>query len=66
MVPTIAGQFSGLVESVTFKGVHYEMIVDSCGIKWMIHSTHAEEVGSMVGMSVEPNDIHIMHKMEEE
>jgi spermidine/putrescine transport system ATP-binding protein len=66
VVPTIAGQFSGLVESVTFKGVHYEMIVDSCGIKWMIHSTHAEEVGSMVGMSVEPNDIHIMHKMEEE
>jgi len=66
VVPTITGQFSGLVESVTFKGVHYEMIVDSCGIKWMIHSTHAEEVGSMVGMSVEPNDIHIMHKMEEE
>ena len=66
VVPTIAGQFSGLVESVTFKGVHYEMIIDSCGIKWMIHSTHAEEVGSMVGMSVEPNDIHIMHKMEEE
>ena len=66
VVPTIAGQFSGLVESVTFKGVHYEMIVDSCGLKWMIHSTHAEEVGSMVGMSVEPNDIHIMHKMEEE
>ncbi len=66
VVPTIAGQFSGMVESVIFKGVHYEMIVDSCGIKWMIHSTHAEEVGAMVGMLVEPNDIHIMHKMEEE
>ncbi|MBR5559759.1 MAG: ABC transporter ATP-binding protein [Oscillospiraceae bacterium] len=66
IVPSITGQFSGLVESVTFKGVHYEMIVDACGYKWMIHSTHAEEVGSMVGMSVEPNDIHIMHKMEEE
>jgi len=66
VVPSITGQFSGLVESVTFKGVHYEMIVDACGYKWMIHSTHAEEVGSMVGMSVEPNDIHIMHKMEEE
>ena len=66
VVPTISGQFSGVVESVTFKGVHYEMIVDSCGIKWMIHSTQAEEVGSMVGMCVEPNDIHIMHKMEEE
>ncbi|MBP1558301.1 MAG: ABC transporter ATP-binding protein [Oscillospiraceae bacterium] len=66
VVPSISGQFSGVVESVTFKGVHYEMIVDSCGIKWMIHSTHAEEVGSLVGMCVEPNDIHIMHKMEEE
>ena len=66
VVPSIAGHFSGVVESVTFKGVHYEMIVDSCGYKWMIHSTHAEEIGSMVGLAVDPNDIHIMHKMEEE
>ncbi len=65
IIPAIAGQFSGTVESVTFKGVHYEMIVNACGYKWTIHSTQAQEIGSLVGMEVEPNDIHIMHKMEE-
>ena len=66
VVPSIAGQIAGVVESVIFKGVHYEMIVDACGYKWMIHSTQAQEIGSMVGMEITPNDIHIMHKMEAE
>ena len=35
---------TGFVESVTFKGVHYEMIVDSYDTKWKIHSTKAAEV----------------------
>lgn len=64
IVPQIAAQFSGIVESVTFKGVHYEMIVSSCGYEWMIHSTQCEEVGTLIGMSITPEDIHIMKKME--
>ena len=48
VVPSIAGQIAGVVESVIFKGVHYEMIVDACGYKWMIHSTQAQEIGSMI------------------
>ncbi len=52
----------GTVETVTFKGVHYEIIVDSFGNKWKIHSTKAVEPGTFVGMSLTPEDIHIMHK----
>lgn len=57
---------SGVVESVTFKGVHFEMIVDAHGYKWMIHSTRSEQPGAFIGMEVAPFDIHIMHKMEVE
>ena len=57
---------TGVVESVIFKGVHYEMIVDAHGYKWMVHSTTFEEPGTFVGMEVRPFDIHIMHKMEVE
>ena len=52
----------GTVETVTFKGVHYEIIVDSFGVKWKIHSTKSVEPGSFIGMSLTPEDIHIMHK----
>ena len=53
---------SGVVESVIFKGVHFEMIVDAHGYKWMIHSTRSEQPGAFIGMEVAPFDIHIMHK----
>ncbi len=52
----------GTVETVTFKGVHFEIIVDSFGTKWKIHSTKSAEPGSFIGMSLTPEDIHIMHK----
>ncbi len=60
------GDFSGVVESVTFKGVHYEMIVKAPDFDWMIHSTIMKEVGSQIGMTVLPENIHIMKKMKEE
>jgi len=53
---------SGVVKSVTFKGVHFEMVVESRGIVWIIHSTEMVEVGSTVGMALNPNDIHIMKR----
>ena len=55
---------TGFVESVTFKGVHYEMIVDSYDMKWIIHSTKSAEEGSFVGLDITPEDIHIMRKSE--
>ena len=55
---------SGVVESVVFKGVHYEITVDAHGYKWLIHSTLSQEVGALIGMNVKPFDIHIRKKME--
>ena len=53
----------GKVSSVTFKGVHYEMEIDADGFRWLVHSTKAAEAGSVVGMTLDPYDIHIMHKL---
>ena len=57
-------KISGVVRSVTFKGVHYEMVIDTSDFSWLVHSTKAAEVGSEVGINFGPDDIHIMHKME--
>ena len=56
-------KLQGVVKSVTFIGVHYEMIVQAAGIDWLVHSTLMEPVGSNVGMLVAPMDIHIMKKV---
>jgi len=56
------GQLSGIVESLIFKGVHYEMMVDTGSMRWKVHSTTMQPVGSRVGMSIVPFNIHIMHK----
>ena len=59
------GLLQGVVESIVFKGVHYEMMVRTQFFTFMVHSTMAEAVGKTVGLSVIPFDIHIMHKSEE-
>ncbi|MBQ1302013.1 MAG: ABC transporter ATP-binding protein [Firmicutes bacterium] len=66
MVSVEEGQIKGKVESITFKGVHFEIIMDGHGYKWMIHSTQSREVGTMIGLTLTPDDIHIMHKMKED
>ncbi len=58
------GMLKGTVTSVTFKGVHYEMIVDIGGFKWMIQSTDEQKVGDNIGLFIEPDAIHIMKKSE--
>jgi len=64
VVPAQKGMLSGLVTSVTFKGVHYEIIVDIDGFKWMIQSTDYVAPGSTIGVYIEPDAIHIMKKSE--
>ncbi|MGN1249751.1 MAG: spermidine/putrescine ABC transporter ATP-binding protein [Candidatus Spyradocola sp.] len=54
------GQVSGVVQSVVFKGVHYEMMIKTDAFTWMVHSTQSRQVGQRVGLSVIPFDIHIM------
>lgn len=56
------GIFLGTIKSVTFKGVHYEMMVQAQDMEWMIHSTRMRPAGMKVGLKVDPYDIHIMKK----
>lgn len=58
------GMLKGVVTSVTFKGVHFEIIVDIGGFKWMIQSTDEQKVGDKIGLFIEPDAIHIMKKSE--
>ena len=64
VVPLDKGMLNGVVTSVTFKGVHYEIIVSIKDFKWMIQSTDYVEVGQEIGVYVEPDAIHIMKKSE--
>lgn len=56
------GMLTGTVTSVAFLGVHYEIIVDIGGFKWMIQTTDEHFVGDKVGLYIEPDAIHIMKK----
>lgn len=56
------GTITGVVTSLLFKGVHYEMDVMANGYEWLVHSTDMVPVGREVGISVDPFNIQIMHK----
>ena len=58
------GALRGTVTSVTFMGVHNEAIVDIHGFKWMIQTTDPVQEGSFIGITLEPDAIHIMKKSE--
>lgn len=55
--------FSGIVQNVVFKGVHYEILFDDGEHVWMIHSTKSAEIGQQIYVRVEPFDFHIMKKV---
>ena len=58
------GMLKGVVTSVTFLGVHYEIIVDINGFKWVIQTTDFVDVDEHIGLYIEPDAIHIMRKSE--
>ena len=62
IVPPQSGMLTGTVTSVTFMGVHYEIIIDIDGFKWMVQTTDEHHVDDSVGLVIEPDAIHIMHK----
>ena len=62
IVPPEKGQLRGTVTNVTFKGVHYDTIVDFKGFKWLIQTTDYHPEGETIGIILNPDDIHIMHK----
>lgn len=64
IVPKSRGMLKGVVTSVTFLGVHYEIIIDIKGFKWMVQTTDFVDVDEEVGLSIEPDAIHVMKKSE--
>ncbi|MGI6027338.1 MAG: ABC transporter ATP-binding protein [Candidatus Scatomorpha sp.] len=64
IVPPDNGHLCGTVTSVTFKGVHYDTIVDFKGFKWLIQTTDLHRPGEYIGIRLTPDDIHVMKKSE--
>ena len=62
LVKVEEGMLKGTVQSVTFKGVHYEMLIKAEAYTWMVHSTAMANVGDEVGLVILPEDIHIMKR----
>ena len=56
------GKLTGQVTSVTFKGVHYNVMVKTKYRDYMINTTDYWEVGTPVGLTLTPDDIHVMWK----
>ncbi len=63
--PGADASLTGKITSVTFKGVHFEILVDVGGFIWMIQTTEENhKVGETIGMYIEPDAIHIMNRSE--
>ncbi|MBQ3175943.1 MAG: ABC transporter ATP-binding protein [Bacteroidales bacterium] len=61
--PQDAAQLNGVVTSCIFKGVHFEMLVQTDqGYELMVQDYHSFEAGRRVGLLVKPFDIHVMKK----
>lgn len=61
--PGASASLTGKVTSVTFKGVHFEILVDVGGFIWMIQTTRDDvKVDDIIGMYIEPDAIHIMKR----
>ncbi|MBW6409976.1 spermidine/putrescine ABC transporter ATP-binding protein [Clostridium weizhouense] len=56
------GMLKGKVESVMFKGVHYEILVSVNDFTFILHNTKYAEVDTEIGLDIFPEDIHIMKK----
>lgn len=54
------GTIAGVVDSVIFKGMHYEITVLSGKNEMVIQTVRSARVGERVGMRVDPENIHIM------
>lgn len=62
ILPLGQGLISGIVDSVVFKGVHYEIDVKTQERIYTIHTTDFHELGTEVDISFGPDDLHIMEK----
>ncbi|HOQ38450.1 MAG TPA: ABC transporter ATP-binding protein [Acetivibrio sp.] len=61
MVPSENGQIRGTVKDVNFKGIHYNITVQSGENEILLKSTKHVKVGEKLGLRIEPNGIHVIH-----
>lgn len=64
IVDDSTAKIQGVIKSIIFKGVHYEIVVETKEREYLIHTTDFFEVGRKVGLKFGPDDIHVMYKME--
>ena len=63
IVPLDMGRIKGIIKSTIFKGVHFEVVVETPYREWIIHTTDKVQLDKEVGLHFFPEDIHIMYKM---
>ena len=49
-----------MVTDIVFKGVHFEICADVCGMEFVIHDYEIAKVGEKIGLNVDPYEIHLM------
>ncbi len=62
IVPQGKGLLTGVVDSVAFKGVHYEIDVKTNDRIYTIHTTDYQAMGTFVDITFNPEDIHVMEE----
>ncbi len=62
IVPVEEGMVTGTIVSTIFKGVHYQMVMMVGRTEVVMQSTKFYAEGEKVGIIIEPDNIHIMHK----
>ena len=62
IVPPGGGYLSATVTNVIFKGTFYDTFVDVGDFKWLIQTTDFHEIGDVIGISLDPDAIHVMKK----
>lgn len=60
MCPAGEGTLQGKVISVVFKGIHYEITVQVGKFEVVINSTDSRKEGEVIGMKIDPEEIHLM------
>lgn len=61
------GKLNVRVDSQLFRGVHYEICgYDEAGNEWLVHSTRKATVGEHIGLTFDPEAIHVMRLGETE
>jgi len=60
IVPVSEAKLVGDVDSVVFKGVHFEICAIINGVEFVIHKYEIAKPGEKIGLSVDPYEIHLM------